>query len=235
MVPRLILSVWLGFLCGSPAFAQSAAERQLAADIRMLEQRTERIEGVVNELAKAVEALNKQLSEQANATRKVSADQTIAVQEALMRVRVLREQLAETNQRLAALLEKSTAPAGATDLFGNARADYMAGNYALAVDGFTAYLKASPQAANAAVAEYYIGEAYRLDRKLNEALAAYERVIANHSSSEQVPDARFRRAEVLKELGRVSEARAEYELVLKTWPDTGTAILAKQRLAELGR
>jgi TolA-binding protein len=235
MLRRLILSVWLGFLCVSPAFGQSAAERQLAADIRMLEQRTERIDAVVSELVKAVEALNKQLLEQANATRKVSADQTVAVQEALTAVRVLREQLAETNQRVAAFLEKSTAPAGATDLFENARADYMVGNYGLSVQGFTAYLKASPQAANAALAEYYIGEAYRLDRKLNEALAAYERVIANHTTSEQVPNARFRRAEVLKELGRVNEARAEYEMVLKTWPNTQTAILAKQRLAELGR
>ena len=111
----------------------------------------------------------------------------------------------------------------------------MAGNYPLAVKGFTAYLNASPQASHAAPREYYIGEAYRLDRKLNEALAAYDRLIADHSTSEHVPNARVRRAEVLNELGRVKEARAEYELVVKNSPNTEAASLAKQRLAALGR
>ncbi|RPI51445.1 MAG: hypothetical protein EHM55_18910 [Acidobacteria bacterium] len=232
---RSILFFSLGVFGVSPVFGQSAAERQLAADIRMLEQRTERIEGAMSELAQAVQGLSKQLSEQANAARKLSADQMVVLEDALTTVRELREQLAETNQRLAAIQEKSTVPAGSTQLFENARADYMAGNYPLAVEGFTTYLHASPQASNAALAAYYIGEAYRLDRKLDEALAAYDRLIADHSTNEQIPNARVRRAEVLNELGRVKEARAEYEGVLKDSPNTDAAIVAKQRLAALGR
>jgi TolA-binding protein len=233
---RRLVSFALVGACGvSPVFGQSAAERQLAADIRMLEQRAERIEGAISELAQVTQGLSKQLSEQANATRKLSADQRVALEEALTTISVLREQLAETNQRLAAILEKSAAPVGATDLFENARADYMAGNYPLAVQGFTTYVNASPQPRNAALARYYIGEAYRLDRKLNEALAAYDRLIAEHSTSEQIPNARVRRAEVLNELGRVKEARAEYEAVVRDSPTTEAAILAKQRLAALGR
>jgi TolA-binding protein len=79
------------------------------------------------------------------------------------------------------------------DLFENARTDYMAGNYRLAVQGFTAYLDASPQASNAALAKYYIGEAYRLDREFNEALSAYDRIIEEHPTNEQVTNARVRR------------------------------------------
>jgi TolA-binding protein len=232
---RSVLFVWFGILSVSPAFGQSATERQLAADIRILEQRADRVEGAINELTKNVEGLNKQLSELANATRKLAADQMVIHEEAQITVRVLREQLAEMNERLAAVADKSTSPVGATDLFENARGDYMAGNYLLAVDGFTAYLNASPQSRNAALAKYYIGEAYRLDRKPNEALAAYERLIAEHATSEQIPNAHVRRAEVLNELGRVKEARAEYDMVVKDWPNTDAAILAKQRLAILGR
>jgi TolA-binding protein len=182
-----------------------------------------------------VEGLNKQLSELANATRKFAAAQMVTREEAQTTVRLLREQIAEMNERLAAVAEKSTSPAGAIDLFENARGDYMAGNYLLAVDGFTAYLNGSPQARNAALAEYYIGEAYRLDRKPNEALAAYDRLIADHATSDQIPTARVRRAEVLNELGRVEEARAEYSAVLKNWPNTDAATFARQRLAALGR
>ena len=67
-----ILLALVGILGVNPAFGQSAAERQLAADIRMLEQRADRIENTLNELAQAVQVLGKQLSEQANATRKLS-------------------------------------------------------------------------------------------------------------------------------------------------------------------
>ena len=232
---RFVLFVWFGILSVSPAFGQSAAERRLAADMRILEQRTDRIEGAINELTKAVEGLNKQLSEQANATRKLAADHMVNLEDAKTTVRVLREQLAEMSERLAAVADKSASPIGAMDLFENARGDYMAGNYLLAVAGFAAYLNASPQARNAALAKYYVGEAYRLDRKPHEALAAYDRLIADHATSEQIPNARVRRAEVLNELGRIKEARAEYGVVVKDWPNTDAAILAKQRLAGLSR
>jgi TolA-binding protein len=232
---RPILFVWLALFSAAPVFAQSAAERQLAADIRILEQRTDRIEQAIAELARALEGFGKKLTDDANATRKLSADQTVVVQDVVTAVGVLREQLAETNQRLTTLVERSTASAGSRELFDNARADYMAGHYPLAIKGFTAYLNSSPQSSDAASAQYYIGEAFRLDGKLNEALTAYDRLIAQHSTSEQVPQARVRRAEVLSQLGRVKEARAEYEFVVKESPNTDAAVVAKQRLAALGR
>ena len=232
---RSTLFVLFGLLSASPVFGQSAAERQLAADIRMLEQRTDRIEAALSQLAQVVEGLGKQLTEQANAARKTSADQSVRLEEALAAVRELREQLAENNQRLTTILDKSTAPAGATELFENARADYMAGNYSLAVQGFTAYLNKSPQASNAALAQYYVAEAYRLEGKLDEALAAYDRLMVQHSKGEQAPVARLRRAEVLNALGRVKEARAEYESLVRDSPGTDAAALARQRLTALGR
>ena len=232
---KSILFVWIGFVGVDPAFAQSTAERQLAADIRMLEQRTERIEQAIGEVAQATQGLRAQISEQANVTRKLSADQMVALEEALTTVRVLREQLAETNQRLTGILEKSPTQAGETQLFENAMADYMAGNYALAVKGFTAYLDTSAQASNAALALYHIGEAHRLDRKLSDALAAYDKLLMDHPTSDQVPNARVRRAEVLNELGRVNDAIAEYKSVIADSPNTDAAVLARQRLANLSR
>jgi len=232
---RSVLFISIGVFGANPVFAQSAAERQLAADIRMLEQRNERIEGAVSELAQLAQGLSKQLAEQANAARKLSADQMVVLEETLTTVRVLREQVAETNQRLATILEKSTSSVDESKLFENARADYMAGNYELAVQGFAEYLKVSPQGRNAAMAGYYMGEAHRLNRKLDEALAAYDRLISAHPTSEQIPNARVRRGEVLNELGRIKEARAEYETVIKDSPNTDAATLAKQRLTALAR
>jgi TolA-binding protein len=232
---KSVLFVCLGFFSANPVFAQSAAERQLAADIRMLEQRTERIEGALSELAQKTEELRKQLTDQVNAARKFSADQSVLLEESLTAVRVLREQVAEIDRRLARSREQSTGSVEARTLFENARADYMAGNYPLAVQGFTEYLKTAPQGSDAALAGYYIGEAYRLERRLDDALAAYDRLIAAHSTSDQIPNARVRRGEVLNELGRVKEARAEYERVIKDSPNTDAATLARQRLAALDK
>jgi TolA-binding protein len=230
---RSVLFASLGVFIVTPAFAQSAAERQLAADVRILEQRTERIEGRIAELAETTQSLGSQVAETANASRKLFADQMAVLREALTAVGVLREQLAVTNHRLVAMIEQSAAPPGATQLFQSAMGDYMAGNYGLAVKGFTAYLEASPSAGNAPLAWYYIGEAYHRDNQLDQALVAYEHVIAEHAASEQVPNARLRRGEVLSQLGRVKEAAADFELILKSSPDTEAAILARQRLAAL--
>ena len=122
-----------------------------------------------------------------------------------------------------------------SELFNNARGDYTTGNYPLAVKGFTAFLSASPKASNAALAQYYLGEALRLDGRFDQALVAYDRLIVAYPTSEEVPNARLRRAEVLNQLGRVAEAKAAYEIVLKESPNSEAAVVAKQRLTALGR
>ncbi len=82
---------------------------------------------------------------------------------------------------------------------------------------------------------YYLGEALRLDGRFDQALVAYDRLIVAYSTSEEVPNARLRRAEVLNQLGRVAEAKAEYEIVLKESSNSEAAVVAKQRLTVLGR
>src|SRR4030095_8361150 len=65
-------------------------------------------------------------------------------------------------------------------LWQSSYADYTAGNYALAVQGFESYLKYFPKGSQAHEAQLYIGEALALEKKDAEAVVAYERVIANY-------------------------------------------------------
>lgn len=67
--------------------------------------------------------------------------------------------------------------------------DYTSGNYSLAVTGFQTYLNAFPKGPRAHEAQLLIGEALSLDNKDNEAVAAYDRVITNYSSSPSVAQA----------------------------------------------
>jgi tol-pal system protein YbgF len=119
-------------------------------------------------------------------------------------------------------------------LFTTSFGDYVTGNYSLAVSGFESYLKDYPKGARAAEAQLYIGQAYEADKKLNEAIAAYDRVIANYpTATEQAASAYYKRGGVLEKLGDAERARQSYDAAVKQYPTSGPATLAKQRLEAL--
>ena len=68
-----------------------------------------------------------------------------------------------------------------------------------------------------------------------DAIGAYDRVIANYSGSASVPTAYYKRGMAFERLGEPARARESYEAVLKQFPDTQQAVLAKQRLESLNR
>jgi TolA-binding protein len=125
------------------------------------------------------------------------------------------------------------APAGISPerLWSTSYADYSTGNYSLAVSGFESYLMYFPKGSHAAEAQLYIGQSYANDKKLNDAVTAYDRVIANFPNSpENVASAYYKRGLILEQLGQTDRARQSYETLLKELPTTQSAILAKQRL-----
>jgi tol-pal system protein YbgF len=127
----------------------------------------------------------------------------------------------------------SPAPAGISPerLWSTSYGDYSTGNYALAISGFESYLKYFPKGSHAAEAQLYIGQAYEQDKKLDDAVTAYDRVISNYPNSpENVASAYYKRGRVLEQLGQADRARQSYETILKDLPTTSSAILAKQRL-----
>ena len=108
--------------------------------------------------------------------------------------------------------------------------EYISSNYALAVQGFESYLKYFPKSPQAHEAQLYIGESLFLDGKFDEAVMAYTRVITNYPGSGSVPQAYFKRASALDQLGERDRARESYEAVIKEFPTSPQASLAKQRL-----
>jgi tol-pal system protein YbgF len=130
------------------------------------------------------------------------------------------------------------APAGISPdrLWTTSFADYSTGNYSLAISGFESYLKYFPKGARAAEAQLYIGQAYENDKKMNDAITAYERVISNYpTSTEHVASAYYKRGLVLESLGQTDRARQSYETAVKQYPTAANATLAKQRLEALNR
>jgi tol-pal system protein YbgF len=120
-------------------------------------------------------------------------------------------------------------------MFDTAWSDYTTGQWALCVGGFDQYLRTFPRSELAGDAQFYIGECNFSDGKFTEAVDAYNRVITNYARSSKVPDSLYKRALALERLSQFDRARESYELVMKTYPDSEAARLAKQNLARLNR
>jgi tol-pal system protein YbgF len=120
-------------------------------------------------------------------------------------------------------------------LYDTAYADYTAGQWSMAVQGFEAYLKTYPRSELADDAQYYVGESFSGDSKFREAVAAYERVIRDYPQSDILPDAWYKVGITYERLAQPDRARQAYETAVKNFPETDAGRLAKQRLDGLNR
>ena len=120
-------------------------------------------------------------------------------------------------------------------LFDSSYGDYATGNYVLAVQGFESYLGYFPKSSRAHEAQLYVAESLAGQKKDVDAIAAYDRVIANYPGSPSVPTAYYKRGMAFERLGDTARARESYETLIKEFPDSQQAVLARQRLEPANR
>lgn len=114
--------------------------------------------------------------------------------------------------------------------------DYSMGQYPLAVQGFESFLKYYPKNDLADDAQFYIGESNFNAGKFADAATAYSRVIANYPGGNMVPNAFYKQGVALESIPEQTDAaKQSYQTVLKQFPDSQAAILAKQALDRLNR
>ncbi len=116
-------------------------------------------------------------------------------------------------------------------VYDTAWADYSAGQYMSAIAGFRQLIEKFPTAERADDAQFFIGESLANMNRYPEAIDAYNLVIQKYSSGDQVDMAYYRRGFVEGQMGRTDAARATWEEVVKRFPDSQGAQLARQRLA----
>jgi len=146
---------------------------------------------------------------------------------------MLRTALAETGDDLADL-DRVVVLSG--DVGGDtAWADYTSGQWDLCISGFDMYLRTFPRSDLADEAQFYIGECHYADGKNQEAVQAYTQVITNYPRGQSVAPAYYKRGLAFERLGQVDRARESFEAVVKSFPDSDAARLAKQNLDRLNR
>ena len=131
--------------------------------------------------------------------------------------------------------QPSTIGLSPSRMLDTAKSDYFSGSYASAVSGFDSLLRTFPTSEAAAEAQFMLGETYSQQKRYPDAVNAYTAAIQKFPRSMWVPEAYYKRGKAQESLGTPEAARASYEQLLKTYPDTPSAGLAKQALDRLGR
>jgi len=103
----LPLAVVAGIASASPAFAADKEQRQMMADIRMLQEQTQQIQNTLAALADALKAVDARLGaridEQAEAARKAAADEKTIVSSISTDLRSVREKVDDNTTRVGSL------------------------------------------------------------------------------------------------------------------------------------
>ncbi len=115
-------------------------------------------------------------------------------------------------------------------MYDQAFADYGAGQWVLAIEGFQAFVRTFPMSDQTDDAQYYIGETHYLSGRYEEAVNAYNEVIQRYPDSNSTPAVYFKGGLALERLGDIDSARTSWEFVLETYPDSDAGRLAKQAL-----
>lgn len=123
--------------------------------------------------------------------------------------------------------EEEAAYLSTFDLLKNGRSDE-------AVRGFRSMLDKWPQGRYADNAWYWMGEAYFLKREYAPALSSFQSLIDKFSTSAKVPEALLKVGLSGIELKRNGEARAALQRLVRDFPNSNAASLARQKLEQLG-
>ncbi len=118
----------------------------------------------------------------------------------------------------------------ASKLFDRAFKDLTAGDYALAVLGFTEYVKLYPKTDQADDAQFLIGEAYYRQKDYSRAKSAYIDAEKSYPDSDRMPTVLYKLGRCYQELGDKKNAKKYFNLTIDKFPETQEAELAKGKL-----
>ena len=120
----------------------------------------------------------------------------------------------------------------ADNLYKGAYMDLTLGNYDLGVQGFKNYLVRYPDAKNADSARYYLGECYYGMSRYLEAVAEYQTVIREYSSSRYVPSSYLQSGFCYKELEEEQLSQRAFRELISKYPRSEEAEQARVELQE---
>ncbi|MEA2014931.1 MAG: tol-pal system protein YbgF [Thermodesulfobacteriota bacterium] len=107
------------------------------------------------------------------------------------------------------------------------------GNYDAAKKAFQQFLKSFPDTGYSDNAQFWVGECEYFEGRYEEAIVEYEGVIQNYPRGNKVPNAFLKQALSFLNLGDKSSAKLLLQRVIKDYPNTTPATLARKKLIDI--
>jgi tol-pal system protein YbgF len=206
--------------------AQSRAERQMMADIRMLQEQTQQLAITLTTLHDVLKALNARLDKQDEAARKAFADQRLVIENMGSDLRVIRERTDETNVRINTLNQEIDALRDSMTQMQAASAALPASVDPTAPDaGLPAGAPATVPSTvglsptrmyEQAFADYAAGQ-------WSLAISGFEQFLKTFPKSELADEAQLHIGETHYAAGKFQEAIAAYNQVIQNYPKSNSA------------
>lgn len=107
---------------------------------------------------------------------------------------------------------------------------FKRGDYEGAATSFAAFVNTYPQSANAAAAQYWLGNARFAQRNYRATIEAQTELLKKYPDNAKAPDAMLNLASAQTELGQRDAAQATLQTLIARYPNSDAASKAKQRL-----
>lgn len=125
-------------------------------------------------------------------------------------------------------------PSTPQSLYNTAYADYLRGDYDLAINGFQEFLRLFADSELADNAQYWIGECYYSQGKFMQAVKEFDKVIINFPQADKLPAAHLKKALSYFELNQIGQAVIQLQQLIKEFPTSNEARIAREKLESLG-
>jgi tol-pal system protein YbgF len=126
------------------------------------------------------------------------------------------------------------APVSADTLYKNGLRDFTSGNYDLARQEFSDYLKNFPTNDLAGNAQFYMGEIDYAQNNYSDAVTEYDKVLYSYPKSYKLAAALLKKGQAEIKLAQKASGTRDLREVIRRFPGTDEARQAQARLKELG-
>ncbi|OGP18453.1 MAG: tol-pal system protein YbgF [Deltaproteobacteria bacterium GWC2_55_46] len=129
--------------------------------------------------------------------------------------------------------EKQTRPGEAETLYQKGYKETASKEYPKAVETFQKFLSSYPEHKYAGNAQYWLGEIYYAKGDWEMAILEFDKAVKKYPESEKIPASLLKQGFAFEKIGAKKEARVLLRDVVKKYPNTTEADLAKKRLDAL--
>ena len=249
---RFRILVFVSLLLVTLAFSGCATRREIVrlknqADFlqesnQRLEERSARLDSLLEEQIELTNRLRADL-----ATTLSGMDERMGIVESKLedlghrfpelsrKMEQVKREISTTKQDTASAADTSSVMVNVDpkQLYDAAYLDLTKGNYDVAINGFSNYLKYFPETEQAANAQYWLGECYYAKKNYTKAAIEFHRVLEDYSTGTKVPSALYKLGLSLLELKSVGQAEKYLQELVDKYPNTQEANLAREKLEKI--